>query len=84
MMEDPSYHSFLVRLWRGPGDADGAWQGEVEHIQSGAVVEIASLEEAFRLIQRSTAEADERGGDGSSHPGPQASYFSACGDETLD
>jgi hypothetical protein len=58
MMDDPSYHSFLVRLWRVPGEADGPWRGEVESIQSGAIIAISSLEEAFSLI-RQTADGDE-------------------------
>jgi hypothetical protein len=84
MMEDPSYHSFLVRLWHEPGDADAAWRGEVEHIQSGAIVTVSSLEEALSLLRRSAAAADEPGRGGNSHPGPPVSYSSPCGDEILD
>ena len=29
-MDTPCYRSFLVRLWREQGTADGAWRGEIE------------------------------------------------------
>ena len=57
-MDDSSYRSFLIRLWREPGVADDPWRGEVEHIQSGVVVAVFSIEEALSLI-RKTAVGDE-------------------------
>ena len=57
-MDDSSYRSFLIRLWREAGVADDPWRGEVEHIQSGVVVAVFSIEEAFNLI-RKTAVGDE-------------------------
>jgi hypothetical protein len=57
-MDDSSYRSFLIRLWREPGVADDPWRGEVEHIQSGVVVAVFSIEEALSLIQK-TAVGDE-------------------------
>jgi hypothetical protein len=62
MIGDPSYRSFLVRLWREPGAAVDTWRGEVEHIQSGAVVAVSSLDEALNLIRRSAARDEERRG----------------------
>lgn len=50
-MDNPSYHSFLVRLWREPPTADGAWRGEVESIQSGQLVSVQSLDQALALIR---------------------------------
>ncbi|GAC1386761.1 MAG: hypothetical protein NVSMB42_07470 [Herpetosiphon sp.] len=50
-MNRPSYCSFLLRLWCGPA-ATGAWQGEIEHIQTGTVVNVCSLEEALNVIRR--------------------------------
>lgn len=50
MIETASYRSFLVRLWREPGVEGDAWRGEVEYIQSGMVVAVASLEEALDVI----------------------------------
>lgn len=50
MIEDPSYCSFLVRLWCERRDGADRWRGEVEHIQSGAVYEVSSLTEVFSLI----------------------------------
>jgi hypothetical protein len=40
----------MVRLWRAPGRTEPSWHCEVEHIQSGNIVEVSSLEEAFILI----------------------------------
>ncbi|HEU5101506.1 MAG TPA: hypothetical protein VFU22_20930 [Roseiflexaceae bacterium] len=59
-MDDSSYRSFLIRLWREGGVADAPWRGEVEHIQSGVVVAVFSIEEALSLI-RQTAVGDEAG-----------------------
>jgi hypothetical protein len=50
VIEDPSYRSFVVRLWRASGRTEPSWHCEVEHIQSGNIVEVSSLEEAFSLI----------------------------------
>lgn len=50
MIEDPSYCSFLVRLWCERSDGVARWRGEVEHIQSGTVYEVSSLAEIFSLI----------------------------------
>ena len=50
MIEDPSYRSFMVRLWRAPGGAGSSWHCEVENIQSGNIVEVSSLEEALSLM----------------------------------
>ena len=59
-MDDSSYRSFLSRLWREAGVADDPWRGKVEHIQSGVVVAVFSIEEALSLI-RTTAVGDEAG-----------------------
>ncbi|MCW5881478.1 MAG: hypothetical protein KIS91_11145 [Anaerolineae bacterium] len=64
MIGNPSYRSFLVRLWREAGAEDDVWRGEVEHIQGGAVVAVASLEAVFDLIRRAVAKDEER------EPGP--------------
>ncbi len=72
MMDDPSYRSFLVRLWRKPDIAGDTWRGKVEHIQSGTVVAVSSLEEALSLIRHTAAGDEERPGDSGSHPCPRA------------
>jgi hypothetical protein len=46
------YRSFLVRLWREPPQASGAWRGEVELIQGGQLVTVQSLEEALEFIRQ--------------------------------
>jgi hypothetical protein len=68
MMDDPSYRSFLMRLWRASAAEGGVWHAEVEHIRSGAVVAVSSLEEAFSLIRRTAAGDEERRGDSGSQP----------------
>ena len=55
MIDDPSYVSLMVRLWREPGNSSEAWRGEIEEIQSGEIVVASSLEEVLTLIQRSVA-----------------------------
>jgi hypothetical protein len=50
----PSYRSFLVRLWRDPPEAGGAWRGEVESIQSGELLAVESLEQALAILWRAT------------------------------
>lgn len=62
-MHNPSYRSFLVRLWREPGAVGDAWRGEVEHIQSGVVIVVASLEEALGVIRRALVGEDKRDGE---------------------
>lgn len=49
-LDDPSYHSFMVRLWRVSERAEELWRCEVEDIQSGEIVELSSLEEVYSLI----------------------------------
>ena len=60
MIDDPSYVSLLVRLWREPGNSSEAWCGEIEEIQSGEIVVASSLEEVLTLIQRTVAGDAER------------------------
>jgi hypothetical protein len=67
MMDDPSYRSFLVRLWREPGAVGDTWRGEVEHVQSGVTVAVSSIEEAFRLIRRTAVGDEERREERESH-----------------
>ena len=59
-MDDSSYRSFLIRLWREPGVANDPWRGEVEHIQSGVVVAVFSIEEALSLIRKTAADDETR------------------------
>ncbi len=74
MMDDPSYHSFLLRLWQEPGAAGSAWHAEIEHIQSGAVVVVYSLAEALSLIQDTAAGDEEQRGDSGSYVFPPAPH----------
>ena len=51
-MDTAFYRSFLVRLWREPPEASGAWRGEVESIQGGQLVTVQSLDEALEFIRQ--------------------------------
>jgi len=51
-VDTPFYCSFLVRLWREPPEASGAWRGEVESIQGGQLVEVQSLDEVLEYIRQ--------------------------------
>lgn len=62
MIDDPSYRSFLVRLWREPEAVEDTWRGEVEHIQSGVIVAVSLIEEVFSLIRRTAVGDEERRG----------------------
>jgi hypothetical protein len=57
-----TYASYLVRMWREPGQhtaaADG-WQGEVEHIQSGRQWRFDHLPELLTLLGEQTDDASE-------------------------
>ncbi|MCC6169487.1 MAG: hypothetical protein IT329_19870 [Caldilineaceae bacterium] len=81
MIDDPSYRSFLVRLWHAPEASEAAWRGEVEYIQSGSVVTVFSLEEVFRLILHTAAGVAAP--DQSSYPGQPISDSSYDG-ETVE
>lgn len=55
------YASFLVRLWRsGESKADGSWQGEVEHIQSGQICRFDSLAGLNRVLRELCTVAEAR------------------------
>ncbi|MBA3943925.1 MAG: hypothetical protein H0X37_05110 [Herpetosiphonaceae bacterium] len=62
-MDEPSYHSFLLRLWREPQLAGNGWHGEIESIQTGSIIAVSSLKDAFRVIQQ-TVDANEEQQDG--------------------
>jgi hypothetical protein len=56
------YISFLVRLWREPRpqppDQATAWQGEVEHIQSGRRSTFDSLDDLLGFLRRQAENQD--------------------------
>ena len=60
LIDDPSYHSYMVRLWRTPGIAEPLWSCEVEDIQSGEIVGMASLEELFSWIGQALSRDAEK------------------------
>jgi hypothetical protein len=53
------YASFVIRLWQIETDesaADSGFRGRIEHVQSGAVVHAADLDDVLKFIrQRMTA-----------------------------
>jgi hypothetical protein len=63
------YISFLLRLWRAPEpqppERPAAWQGEVEHIQSGRRSTFDSLDDLLDFLRRQvTALENGRPADG--------------------
>jgi len=58
-MVPTEYTSFLVRLWRDPrpqpSERPAAWQGEVEHIQSGRRSTFDSLDDLLDILHRQVA-----------------------------
>ena len=65
---DASYRSFLVRLWRLTGAAGDEWRGEVEQIQEGSIVDVASLEQALDVIRASAGAAASLPANPTGHP----------------
>jgi len=62
MYSHVQYASFLVRLWRLPGQNGNGistrWQSEVEHIQSGKSWRFNTLEELSTFLQQSSLEGE--------------------------
>jgi hypothetical protein len=46
--EAPQYCSFMVRFWLEP--LDGAWHGEVEHVQSGRREPVTELPQVLDFL----------------------------------
>jgi hypothetical protein len=65
-VSSPRYASFLVRVWRADrqeaAPSAEAWQGELEHIQSGQQWTFQALEELVHLLRRQVEEAGATGG----------------------
>lgn len=61
-MVPTGYISFLVRLWRQPRrqpqELAAAWQGEVEHIQTGRCSTFDTLDELLDFLRRQVASAE--------------------------
>lgn len=69
------YISFLVRLWRDPEpqppERPTAWQGEIEHIQSGRRSTFNSLDDLLGFLRQQVA-GMENGGRGATEAGGSA------------
>ena len=53
------YNSYLVRHWSHKGDSDGQQIFDIEHIQTGRRMRLASLTEALPWIQAVSLESRE-------------------------
>jgi hypothetical protein len=65
-MCESQYASFLIRCWSHTG-AEGknaSWQGEIEHIQTGRITSIHSLEELVAILNEWPAGPDGSGSEG--------------------
>jgi hypothetical protein len=62
MPAQPTYASFLVRVWceddRERGTPAAGWQGEVQHIQTSQRRAFSTLDELLNLLRQVTEEAD--------------------------
>jgi hypothetical protein len=66
MKASEAYQSYLVRLWRHPGEdrapepgqASQDWHGEIEHIQSGQRWMFTTLDELLAFWRRQLCEAE--------------------------
>ena len=65
MTAPTTYISFLIRLWREgipePSEPAAAWQGEVEHIQSGRRWMFGSLDELLIFLRRQAEDPEVLG-----------------------
>lgn len=55
--DEPTYQSFLVRIWRErsqthPAKVIGRWEGEIEHIQTGKRWSFESVERLFAFLRQ--------------------------------
>lgn len=61
-MVPTAYISFLVRLWceerPGYSESTAAWQGEVEHIQSGRRLTFDSLDDLLDFLRRQVTDLE--------------------------
>lgn len=52
------YASFLVRIWREPGDPP-TWRGSIQHVQSGHKCYFQSLERPMRFIEETIEKTND-------------------------
>jgi hypothetical protein len=63
--EHPDYLSFLMRLWRVPGDGhswcsrEASWRASLESAQTGATQSFADLEDLFAFLRQQTSHTPE-------------------------
>lgn len=70
-VEHPDYLSYLMRLWRVPGDAEspgtkqGTWRVSLESAQTGLTQGFVDLEDLVTYLRRQTGQ-EQDGADGHS------------------
>lgn len=62
----PTYFSFMVRIWREPNlvhpeQRIGAWQGEVEHVQTGDRWSFEDVETLLAFLRAQMEDRDSEG-----------------------
>ncbi len=51
MKNEPTYHSYLIRLWQQrDGNGTARWGGELTHIQSGQKYTFPGLDQLFLYL----------------------------------
>jgi hypothetical protein len=58
MTEGEIRATFILRLWRGTNEPDGAWRGEVESTRSGRMVRFGELDAMFDDLRARLAELE--------------------------
>jgi len=56
--EPPTYLSYLLRLWRMPGQAGTGWRASLESPQGGERLGFGSLAELFTFMREQTDQED--------------------------
>lgn len=72
MQDDPSYRSFILRLWHPAKAGKNVWHGEVEHIQSGTITSFTSSDEIIRMLEGAVGIAVEVDGKGANPALPKS------------
>jgi hypothetical protein len=50
--QQPSYISYLLRIWRANGEGEAAWRASLEDPRTGERIGFASLEKLFAFLRQ--------------------------------
>jgi hypothetical protein len=59
--QQPTTHSYLLRLWPTGSAGQQVWRASLEHVQTGERLGFATLEQLFVFLMQQTEHASEEG-----------------------